>query len=152
MAVMFTALLLALATHSLADPATLHAPPASLAVVAHRVLADDDDPRGVKRGLRNMAIGAAVLGVGCVASVAPLFLLAGVVVTMVVVGVFLLPPLLSNVPVVATLGGMATAVPASLGILVGVAGLFWLGVNSAIVMARLSPDYKPGPGTEYLDL
>lgn len=148
---MLAAFAFALATLSPAAPVVTDAPAPVLVPV--RVLASDEsDPRDIKRGLRNMAIGAAVLGAGCAISVVPLALFVGALVTVFLVGALFVPTVLAFLPWIASVGAMAAAFPSSVGVLVGITGLFWLGVNSAIVVTRLSPDYKPGPGSEYIDM
>ena len=122
-------------------------PPPGPLTVSHQVAAEGE--QGISRGLRNMLIGGA-------------FVLAGLAVTPVAALVFGLG--LGMAIVVQFFLGTAPAAPFFTGgmmlaafvlfcaatLMVG--GTLWTVVNGMLVLIRLNPEYKPGPGSEYLDM
>lgn len=136
-------LLLSLAPAQVADHPVM---PARSAVI----LAQED--QGVGRGLRNLLVGGLVGGVGL-----GFLLSAGLLLMAGFLGAALLYAFLPGIgpaaaaPLMGVTGLVCTGLMlAGLGGLV--AGLFWGGINGLQLLARLSPDYKPGPANDYLPM
>ena len=144
---MLASLLLPLVLSNTPVPAAPHA----VEPARHAVVMTQDD-QGMGRGIRNVLVGGAVGGAGL-----GIILSAGVL----LMGGFLAAGLLyaflpgigpaAAAPVMGLTGLVCTGLMlAGLGGLV--AGGFWGGVNGLLLLARLSPDYKPGPATDYIPM
>ncbi|MEW5849642.1 MAG: hypothetical protein AB2A00_12560 [Myxococcota bacterium] len=110
------------------------------------------DMRGIMKGLRNMAVGAAIFAVGGgfgLASVGALvvgalaYLLAANLFGA-AVGLDVASPVMGGAWMSAI--GLAMVSTALV-----VAGVLWFSINALLVLIRLNPDYKPSPGTEFLE-
>lgn len=145
---MLASLLLPLVLSNTPVPAAPHA----VEPARHAVVLAQDENQGVGRGIRNVLVGGAVGGAGL-----GIILSAGVL----LMGGFLAAALLyaflpgigpaAAAPVMGLTGLVCTGLLlAGLGGLV--AGGFWGGVNGLLLLARLNPDYKPGPATDYLPM
>ena len=137
-----------LAQPAASSPVTPAAAP--LAVANHVLLVmDGAGEADITPGLKHMAVGAAIGAVGVLAFGIG-FGIFGAAVAGAIVAVFIFPGLFS----LATLGITgATAVFVACSIVGSfflLAGGLWGGVNGLLVLARLLPGYKPGPGTDYL--
>lgn len=126
------------------EPVVLASQPAS------RPLADGD--QGIGRGVRNMVVGAGFAAVGLVlTTVATAVFMTGFA-SAYLVTTFL--PALATLlaPSLATGGGLLAVALALVGSALLVGGVVWFGFNALLVIIRLNPDYKPSPGTEYLEM
>jgi hypothetical protein len=149
---MVTASLLALLLSSAAPTALpLTSTPATVQAVSAAHLADVED-QGIGRGLRNMLWGGVVGGIGV-----GILALTGATMVGITLGVgltYIFAPVLALAFGGAVLGvaGLLSSVAILAGMTTLLGGLVWFTVNSLMVLLRLSPDYKPGPGTDYLPM
>jgi hypothetical protein len=104
--------------------------------------------QGVGRGVRQVLLGTALAAGGLALGLVALVIFMGGFAT---AGVLVLLGLGSGAAPVAAIGGLVAVALAMVGGALLVAGGLWAVVNGGLVLLRLSPGYKPGPATEYLD-
>lgn len=124
-------------------------PAAQTATVTTSTHVAPDGEQGIRRGVRNMVIGGLVSAAGIGVSIASTLVIGAGVVAGLAVGQVLGHETGQQIFALSLLGFSAVFF-AGATLLVG--GIIWLGVNGMLVLMRMSPDYKPSPATEYLDM
>lgn len=133
----------------LAANLAMHAglPAATPVTTSHQVAADGE--QGISRGVRNMLVGGAFVLAGLAVLPAAALVFGVGLGTAIVVRAFMGPA--PATPFV-TGGLFLAAIVSFVAATLMIGGVLWTGVNGMLVLMRLSPDYKPGPATEYLDM